>query len=179
MRRTHIMVDLETADTKPTAAIFSIGAVAFTAAGVTQKFHAVVDLQSCVDAGLTINGDTLYWWLQQSDQARRGITGGPHDCLSAALRDFGDFVRVQGDDVCVWGNGAAFDNAILQNAYAACALPLPWKFWNDRCYRTAKVLAPHIASRRVGTHHNALDDAETQALHLIEIARTVSPGLLP
>ena len=46
MRRTHIMVDLETADTKPTAAIFSIGAVAFTAAGVTQKFHAVVDLQS-------------------------------------------------------------------------------------------------------------------------------------
>jgi inhibitor of KinA sporulation pathway (predicted exonuclease) len=44
----------------------------------------------------------------------------------------------------------------------------PWKFYNDRCYRTLKAMYPHIKMpKRTGTHHNALDDAISQVNHLI------------
>jgi exodeoxyribonuclease VIII len=43
----------------------------------------------------------------------------------------------------------------------------PWRHWNDRCYRTVKSLYPDVKLERVGTHHNAVDDAESQARHLI------------
>ena len=71
--------------------------------------------------------------------------------------------------VRLWGNGASFDNAILSTAYELCELETvqPWRFYNDRCYRTVKSLYPEVAMVRTGTYHNALDDAESQALHLL------------
>jgi exodeoxyribonuclease VIII len=44
-----------------------------------------------------------------------------------------------------------------------------WEFWKDRCYRTIKNCYPDVPFDRRGTHHNALDDARSQALHLIAI----------
>ena len=69
----------------------------------------------------------------------------------------------------MWGNGATFDNVILANAYRGAGLPVPWKFWNDKCYRTIKGFFPQIKLQRIGTHHNAQDDAESQAWHLINM----------
>ena len=175
MTHLHIMVDLETADKIPTAALFSIGAVLFDASGVIARFHVAVDLQSCIDAGLTVSGDTIYWWLQQSRAAHEGILADDDRChLAYALQKFREFIPT---DACVWGNGSEFDNAVVLNACAVLNVPPPWERWNNRCYRTAKSLAPHIEAKRIGTHHNAQDDAETQAVHLIEIARSF-PGLL-
>lgn len=172
------MVDLETADTLPTAALFSIGAVLFDSGGIVARFHIAVDLQSCIDAGLTVGGSTIYWWLEQSDAAVQGILADADGrCpLAYALQKFREFIP---SDACVWGNGSEFDNAALINAYAAIGPPLPWERWENRCYRTAASLAPNIDREdyRVGTFHNAQDDAEAQALHLIEIARAF-PELL-
>jgi exodeoxyribonuclease VIII len=78
------------------------------------------------------------------------------------------------NDCKLWGNGASFDNAILANAYAALKMEQPWAFWNDRCYRTIKAMHPKQKQQHLGTHHNALDDAISQAEHLIAIA----PGVL-
>ena len=72
----------------------------------------------------------------------------------------------------MWGNGAAFDNAILSTAYALCEIEPPWIYWNDRCYRTVKSLNRSIPFIRLGTHHNALSDAESQATHLMQIFRS-------
>lgn len=44
-------------------------------------------------------------------------------------------------------------------------LELPWKFWNDRCYRTVSAGFPR--RQQTGTHHNALDDAISQTKHLL------------
>ena len=33
-----------------------------------------------------------------------------------------------------------------------------------------KSQAPHVKMPRTGTHHNAIDDAKSQALHLMEIS---------
>jgi exodeoxyribonuclease VIII len=69
----------------------------------------------------------------------------------------------------VWGNGASFDNTILTETYKRLGRTPPWPFWKDRCYRTVKSMFPNVPMERSGTHHNAMDDALTQAQHLIEI----------
>jgi len=73
----------------------------------------------------------------------------------------------------VWGNGASFDNAILANAYHKTHLDLPWQYYNNRCYRTIKNCYPNIKLSRAGTLHKALDDAKSQAMHLIEIFKNI------
>lgn len=157
----HIMVDLETADNVPTSAIVSIGAVAFAGPRKGEKFYTAVDLQSSITAGLTLSTDTMLWWAKQSPEARAVFDDPMRVPLVQALRGFAEFVPAGAK---VWGNGASFDNAILSTAYRLCGLPLPWKFWDDRCYRT---VAAHLPRRvQQGTHHNALDDAISQADHL-------------
>jgi hypothetical protein len=76
-------------------------------------------------------------------------------------------------DVRVWGNGADFDNPILAVAYRRTIFSgQPWKPYNGRCYRTVKNQFQDVKLVRTGTHHNALDDARSQATHLVEICRT-------
>lgn len=163
----HFMIDLETMGNKPDAPITSIGAVIFSMNGVSHEFYARVDLSSSVKHGGIMDADTVKWWLTQDPAAQQEMTGGGD--LIEALNDLSDFMR--GDDPIVWGNGAAFDNVILAAHYDRCCIYRPWKFWNDRCYRTMKSLFPDVKMDRSGTHHNALDDAKSQAVHLINICK--------
>ena len=166
----NIMLDLETMGSEANSAIISIGAVKFNDTEVTSKFHEIVDLQSCIDAGLNVTASTVLWWMGQSDEARSQFNSDDKIDIRSALNKFSTWV---GDDAIVWGNGANFDNTILANAYNKTRIDLPWKFWNNRCYRTVKNLYPEIKINRVGTFHKAVDDAETQALHLIEIMKEI------
>lgn len=87
-----------------------------------------------------------------------------------ALAAFADWLASEhGPDVKVWGNGADFDNVILGSAYRRLGKSIPWAFYNSRCYRTVKSLQPGCRIERAGTHHNALDDAKSQALHLMRL----------
>lgn len=172
----HIMVDLETLGTLPDSVILSIGAVAFDpqTGKLGDEFYTPISKSSCVEAGMRIMPSTLAWWEQQSSGARMALRDAETTgtTLKAALLKFAAWVESQGDDMQVWGNGASFDNAMLQLAYGQLGLDLPWKFYNDRCYRTLKNIYPHVMlSYRVGTYHNALDDAKTQALHAIDLLR--------
>ena len=174
----HIMIDLETMGTRPTAPIVSIGAVAFDATGVHDTFYANVDLKSAVDAGGVIDPSTVMWWMSQSDEARAALLVKDEQYsivwALAALSAWGDWGKVAG----VWGNGASFDNVILSESYYRAAILRPWPFWKDRCYRTIKTIYPDVELVRSGTHHNALDDARTQAEHLIAINATAAGTIL-
>lgn len=175
----HIMLDLETLDTKQTTVVISIGAVAFdpktNALGDHFYLELTADVSSQQARGRTISGDTINWWMQQSNEARKVF-----DCVAPnpnrvstfeALSRFGLFVAANGDKDCeIWGNGADFDNVILGSLYESFGLNKPWSYSRNRCYRTMRNLG--IGPRRptrVGTYHNALDDAVTQATHLQEI----------
>lgn len=166
-----VMVDLETLGNGPNAAIIAIGAVKFDAAtGLGEEFYKIVDLESSVQSGGVIDAATVLWWMGQSDAARQALLR-PGEPLATVLLAFSDWL---GSDRCkIWGNGASFDNVIVASAYRRLYLPMPWKFWNDRCYRTVKAMNPHIPFVGVqGTAHNALDDAKSQAQHLIEMLRS-------
>jgi hypothetical protein len=166
------MIDLETMGTRPNAPIISIGAVAFNAMGVTdQTFYRNVSLKSAVESGAVIDPDTVMWWLRQDKAAQAAFEEGQDEAVSLeqALRDFAEFWRGYGDNLKgFWGNGASFDNVLMHESGLRCGVPT-WPFWKDRCYRTIKSCYPDIKTPREGVHHNALDDAQYQALHLIEI----------
>lgn len=169
----NIMIDLETMGNGPSAAIVAIGAVAFDLDAKTtgDEFYLRVDLASSVEHGGIIDASTVTWWLSQSDAARNEIAraGGEH--IAVALSNFSAWCALEcaKRDLLVWGNGASFDNVILRGAYQRIDAATPWDWWSDRCYRTVKAQNRHVQFKRSGTHHNALDDARSQALHLIAI----------
>jgi exodeoxyribonuclease VIII len=107
--------------------------------------------------------------MQQSDAARKEIYSKTNIDLDLALMRFTNFVQAGSGPAFVWGNGADFDNAILASAYQLMNIGTPWKFYNNRCYRTVKNLHPQIKLERSGTYHNALDDAVSQTQHLLAI----------
>ncbi len=174
----NVMLDLETMGTGNGAPVISIGAVRFDATGILSEFHVGITLQSNVALGRQIDPDTLMWWLDpERDTARAEWLGLPKKPLTEALQDFHEWATV-GDPVeAMWGNGATFDNVILRDACATAGVPYPVRFWQDKCYRTMKGLRPDIKLVRVGTYHNAADDAKSQALHLIEIAKVLGVEL--
>ncbi len=165
-----VMLDLETMGNGPDSAIIAIGAVEFDIA--EQKtghgFYVHVDLESAVKAGGVVDASTVLWWMKQGDQARSAFAR-QGERMEVALHLFSEWMAVRGaqKDVRVWGNGAAFDNVILASAYRRLGVSAPWMFWNDRCYRTVKALHPDVKMERAGTHHNAVDDAISQAGHLL------------
>lgn len=165
----HVMIDLETMGNKPDAPIVSIGACRFDENGVGEDtFYRQITLQSSVDAGATMDPDTVIWWMRQDADARAAIfdAGGVDEWI--ALCDFDNWMQAESEISGVWGNGAAFDNVILAQAYRRHGEQVPWQFYQDRCYRTFKNFSD-VQMVREGTHHNALDDAISQAKHLIAI----------
>lgn len=174
----HIMLDLETMGTGPNAAIVAIGAVEFdltdTGGALGDAFYQCISLENAMASGGQVDASTVLWWMKQSDEARAMFTRPAIDA-SPALLQFGNWVAGCSSPahVRVWGNGASFDNVILASAYRRAGLALPWNNFNDRCYRTVKAMQPDLKLQRTGTHHNALDDARSQARHLIQLLRGV------
>ena len=172
----HIMLDLETMGNGPDAAIVAIGAVAFNpdSGQLGPEFLALVDLESSVASGGVMDPSTVLWWLRQSAPAREAFTA-PAQPIQEALVSFTAWVEsiAPSDKIKVWGNGSEFDNVILAGAYRRARLPLPWQFWNNRCYRTVKGMFPGPKIARTGTHHNALDDARSQAVHLCQLLHSI------
>jgi hypothetical protein len=177
----HVMCDLETLGVRAGCKILSIGAVVFSPEGLGAEFYT--EVQRKVQGSLLEDARTLGWWALQSAEARERLFDNQDakPSLSRSLEQFNTWLREVAPvddkghlDVCVWGNGAAFDNAVLHAAYEAVAIEPPaWEFWNDRCYRTLKSLAPQIKLVRVGVHHNALDDAKSQAEHAVRILESL------
>ena len=169
----HIMIDLETMGTRPNAPIISIGAVAFDGEGIVSKFYRTVALQSSVRSGAVIDPNTVMWWMGQDVDARSALMDDESEPLKSVLGDLRQMVCSYGDDLKgVWGNGASFDNVIVTESCFRLGMPACWEFWKDRCYRTVKNMYPDVPMVRQGTHHNALDDARTQAEHLIAISKS-------
>lgn len=175
----HCMLDLETMSTAPNAAVIAIGAVMFNLKpkfGVDPmgpEFYRVIDLKSSMGHGLVVDASTIQWWMRQEDAARNLFVDNPGSPLPAVLADFSSWLSWAAgrttNIVKVWGNGSDFDNVILKSAYDACGLEVPWKYSNNRCYRTMRAMMfPNAtAAPFKGTKHNALDDAKNQAIHLV------------
>lgn len=182
----HLMLDTETMGTVMGSTILSIGGVAFEVAmhrpRILGTFYRVVSTESCMRVGLRIDPATEEWWERQDDAAREVLRACDRDDFEHALpvvlhelRVWCNFFTVPAPDRAstptpplIWGNGAAFDNPMLQTAAHHCGLTALWGHRQDRCYRTLKALFPSVETiadpDRI--EHHALSDAMHQARHL-------------
>lgn len=166
----NIMIDIETMGQGSNAAVVAIGAVSFDNDGIVDRFYEKIDLREAAKYG-DIDPDTILWWLKQSDEARSELDPKETKDINTVMYMLESYINFYGNNTKIWGNGSDFDNVILSNLFRKLAIVPPWQFWNNRCYRTIKNIFSDVKMERTGTHHNALDDAISQAEHLISICK--------
>ena len=181
MLYTHLMVDIESMGKKPGAPIVSIGAVFFDpASGQTgPEFYKVISLESAMEWGGVPDASTILFWLKATPEARSEIIMDHAIPLDDALLQFKDFIAENAangkDTVQVWGNGATFDNVLLEDSYARTGISCPWKYWNNRDVRTIVELGkavgytPRHEIPFEGEPHKAISDARHQVKYVSAI----------
>jgi DNA polymerase III epsilon subunit-like protein len=167
----NIMIDLETMGTSSNSAILTIGAVEFDKdLGILDRFYEIVDLQSCLDRGFEVKADAFYWWLRQSKEAKDSLTEKKKLDIKDVLGNFQKFLGKNNIvNLQIWGNGADFDNVILQNAFKRFKVTNPWPYYSNRCFRTLAYSFPSLNIEKTEVNHRSVDDAEYQAKYLIEL----------
>lgn len=163
----HGMLDTETLDTKPTAALVQLGLTLDNG----NSFQRTINIEDAVKYG-TVGGSTLAFWFSQSKETQACVVdqgGMIISNLYHALRDFNDFCA-ENKVTHLWAH-ATFDFPILQNALDQFKLNMPVGFRNLRDVRTIEHLyADQITwDKREGTHHEALADAQFQLKHLMRM----------
>lgn len=173
------MLDMETFGTAKDSCIIQLSAVQFNHDfHVLNTFNDVISPQSCIDAGLTLDLDTIMWWMTQSEEAKTQVVlQKQRSELKDSLKRFKQWLP---KDTQVWGNGASFDLAILDTAYRKCGMTKPWAHWNERCYRTINALIPKDDPGRPafeGVKHNAVHDCLHQIKQLKYVCEKLSISL--
>jgi len=187
MAKSHIMCDLETLGTVPGCVGFSVGLVEFfpETGRLGGEFYTVINVDSSLERFLREDPDTVEWWSKQSAEANVTLTAA-RACQGAdlpdAMHDMNHWFKSINtkSNILLYGNGADFDNPILRCMYDAALVPPFYAGYGGRCYRTLKNLDELFGDmfkfhkvERQGTHHNALDDAKSQAIHLMDNIRRI------
>lgn len=172
-----VMIDCETLATTPDAVIMSFGAVKFDlcTGEIDEKnaFYASISIESNLEIGRRISESTLKWWLKQEHQE---VFHEPKMSLGDALVAFDEWIG--GKEHKMWSNGADFDLPLVSSAYTALGMQAPWKFWDQKCFRTFKELpgANKVPKNVATAAHHALMDAVDQAQMAIKINAAVFPS---
>ena len=171
-----ITIDFETCGTCPTAAVMSVGAVAWnryaddypfgTVAGYPEMAYGKhVDLRSSFLDGFTFDGETAKWWAGQSDEAKAALLANdetpamPIEDVTLGLCSFIEEARniAEADDVCLWSQGSDFDIAILRNICRKYGIGLPVRHFRFRDHRTFFMEGARLICDLTGTEFNPRD----------------------
>ena len=155
-----ITIDFETCALPATAAIMSVGAVAWKRYDTENPFFeksdgllryptfsANVDLRSCFVKGFTFDQKTAEWWSHQSEEAKQALLDdddGDNPCLpiDVVITDLLGWIKDEvlatlGDaELCLWAQGTDFDIAILRYACYKLGIKFTIKHTKFRDHRT-------------------------------------------
>lgn len=176
----HISLDTESLSLNENPALLSIGAVVFDPYGndTVESLRRAPNIQINIAPrgqvecyGRHIDGDTVLWWLKQSDAARAQLTEHEACDLPTALARLSTWIfqrALQPGDTPtarLWTHGAAEDAVWLRTAYRTCGHQFPIHYRNIRDTRTLFDLTDTPPIQVSGlVDHVALDDAIYQAL---------------
>lgn len=175
MSRLGLMFDAESLGTAPNAALLSVGIVIMDMDQLKVLHdrwgYGLIDPADCQKYGMTIDFDTVNWWMKQ-DQVAQGQVFGDHQrmSLSEAVKYVDWFVNGF-HNAEVWSCGSR-DFDWLETMFKAYGSPTPWNYGQVRDYRTMRELFGHLVETPDTTiRHHALEDARWQAEHLMRILR--------
>lgn len=161
----NFMVDIETLDTSPGAAILSIGACEF-AVGTSpfNEFYVNINLFDSLMNGFTMSQETLKWWQGQGKKAQEMLASeGLYVPVAQGLAKFAKWLPSRNDEYYLWAKGPDFDLVLLDVAYRKMGFArAPWSYRNARDVRTVLWLGDVIQPEST-TEHDALSDAIAQA----------------
>lgn len=184
----HFMIDLETLSTATDAAIIQIAICPFDMENHWLDQDGIlihVDPQSSIDAGLRVDWGAINWWMKQSDRERSGLdASGEAFSLKDAMNYVSNFllarVGYRKEKIFVWSHGTAFDIAILENAFRVMRMEAPWDYRNVQDVRTLIMLTGKRGEKiHSKSKHNALADAEAQALWVMDMRKFIQDNLPP
>lgn len=163
-----VMIDIETLGTGDDAVILEIGAVCFDREEelMGPEWEMIVD--HVQQPGRVICPKTLQWWLDEKrighfQELTKGSDTKP--LLWHALNELRAFLGrhlKEGGEVWAKGN---FDARLLEHAFKADEIEVPWKYFQVRELRTVLKVAG-VAVSKDATVHRALVDAREQVEQL-------------
>lgn len=161
-----VSIDIESLGTEPGAVILSIGATVIDiATGVWHSpFYRNIDIMSSLMAGLTTDPETIKWWSDPARDEARSYLSADQVPLRDALDSLSTYLAINGM-THIWAKPPKFGIGLLEAAYRACDLDIPWSHRQPLCVRTALYWSglDEKSIPFVGVEHNALDDAVHQA----------------
>lgn len=178
---THLMVDIEAFGKKADSPVVSIGAVFFdpSTGNTGSEFYKVISLESAMASGGVPDASTIIFWLKASPEARSVLVMDDAIPLDDALLQLNEFIAENAANgpeyVQVWGNGATYDNVLLEASYDRTGIRCPWKFWNNRDVRTIVELGKAVGCKPryeipfEGEPHKAISDALHQVKYVSAI----------
>lgn len=164
----NITFYLETCALCPTAAVMSIGAVAWNDEAEDSpftdgfpgeySFYRHVDLRSSFVDGLTFDGNTSQWWTTQSNEAKKSLLEydeNPLLPIDSVIENFFSFIAYVQDEtsakeVKLWSQGSDFDIAILKNICNKYGIGIPVSYKNFRDHRTFFMEGAKIVCDKAG-----------------------------
>ena len=164
-KKNDVMIDIETLGTRPTSAIVQIGACYF------DRETGEIGETFCENIRHDYNNDefttdykTIKWWTQQSFDAIESVFNDESYSIVSAIVRLQKFLK---DAEYIWAH-ATFDIPILMNSFEKTKYEFPISYKNIRDIRTLMDLSKYeIDFKRVGIHHNALDDCKYQVKYCV------------
>lgn len=185
----HVMIDIETWDTAPTAIVRAIALLAFASNGeVVGK--RLIDARETVDEqlehGRTVDAGTVAWWRKQGPLRAHIDRHLDKDLVCARsveqiLEEIDAFVRgaPMGDNDKTWSRGR-YDMSIIRDLYqteecdrdpidnAVIISEPPWPYWAEADVRTLDVLTDKVWPDHP---HDPISDAEAQIRQVVNALR--------
>lgn len=91
----HLMIEIESMDDKPTAAVTAIAAIFFNpeTGEVGKTFYRRISLDDAMSNGGTVSAAAIKWWLQKPSEERDQLLYDDCQDIEFAVCDFYDFVN--------------------------------------------------------------------------------------
>ena len=181
--RNILMIDIETTGTKPGCKILSIGAFGFNEEGQQVSFYGKINPQKLAEENFIDEYTTMEWWRKQDETVMfETFSGqqGPAEVLAEFKAFFYKNFNPGRRDNCwftVWSCGIDFDFPILSELFRRMGFAFPWRFWQQRDYRTIRELFQEVKKAEGNVEkHNALEDAKAQMRGLRYFIEQIPPS---
>ena len=190
-----ITIDFETCSLCPTAAVMSIGSVAWRRDNTASPFYNLkggkqdpasvfschIDLRSMFINGFTFDEKTAAWWKAKTDEAKASLLSSdsyelPCRPIDVAVKDLfewmQDFKKEQGEqDICLWAQGSDFDIAILRYICYKFGIDMPLPHTGFRDHRTFIYEAARLICKARGEFYDP-----SKAYYLVEDYKNIEKG---